>query len=337
MDIVYFGSGAFGLPTLRAIAATHNLCAIVTQPDKPAGRGGGLTPTPVGEYAAAELPLVPLYKPQKVNEASVVEPIRQHGGEGQTAWVVIAFGKKLGQKLLADRFAVNLHASLLPRWRGAAPINAAILGGDAFTGNSIITLAEQMDAGLILGQSHREILPHITAGELHDQLASDGPPLMLDVLARHATGRLASTVQDEACVTLAGKFSKADGWVGFSSNADECRRRVHGLTPWPGVTVRFRGQPMKLLRVAVAQGAPLSNAGAHAGPEAHLGEGTPRNILEGSLVDAAVGLVRCGEQTALQLVTVQPAGGKAMPWADFARGRQPKRFEIVESGPQIGE
>ena len=134
MRIVFFGSGAFGLPTLAALAREHELCGIVTQPDRPAGRGGLVTPTPVGEWAQswlgtdAEHSATPVIKPERVNEPSVVAHLRDLGAD---AWVVIAFGQKLGARLLDGVFAINLHASLLPRWRGAAPIHHAVMSGDA--------------------------------------------------------------------------------------------------------------------------------------------------------------------------------------------------------------
>jgi len=314
MRIVFLGSGAFGLPTLQALAATHEVLAVVSQPDRPAGRGGMMTPTPIAEWAAATLPGTPLVRPASVNAAEVVE--RLHALDAQ-AWVVIAFGQKLSRRLLEERFVINLHASLLPRWRGAAPINAAVLAGDAVTGNSVITLAETMDAGLVLGQSTRAVDPQATAGEVHDQLSGDGPALVESVLAAHAAGTLERRAQDEAQVTIAPKMSKADGWVDLTEGAEACRRRVHGLTPWPGVTVRFRDEPLKLLRVR-----PLA-AGAG---------GTPEGFRAGTLLDAAAGIVACGEGTALALVEVQPAGKRPMPWADFARGRQPKAGEGIIGG-----
>src|SRR5690606_37944755 len=142
------------------------LTLVVTQPDRPAGRGRAPAPTPIGAWAAAEVEagrLAPeqVVKPESVNEDSVREFILAVDAD---AWVVIAFGQKLGRRLLDGRFAINLHASLLPRWRGAAPINAALLAGDAETGNSVITLADRMDAGLVLGQSRRPIDPSVTAG-----------------------------------------------------------------------------------------------------------------------------------------------------------------------------
>lgn len=310
MKLLFFGSGAFGLPTLQMLADEHQLAGIITQPDKPAGRGGKLSPTPIADWIASHLAQVPLLKPVSVNDPDVTAQIR---GFHVDAWVVIAFGQKLKPALLHDRFAINLHASLLPRWRGAAPINAAILAGDTTTGNSVITLADKMDAGLVLGQSHRAIDPGQTAGELHDQLAADGPALVRRVLADFASNALNPVTQDESCVTLAKKLTKSDGVLDFSQTAEECRRQVHGLTPWPGVTVAFRNEPLKLLRVRAI----TSHVAAP----------------PGTILDAAEGLVRCGGDTALQLLEVQPAGKRPMPWRDFANGRQIKSQEQLLGGP----
>lgn len=257
-----------------------------------------MTPTPVGSFAAERLPGVELLKPERVNEASVRDRIR---GWAADAWVVIAFGQKLGRSLLADRFAVNLHASLLPRWRGAAPINAAILAGDARTGVSVITLAEEMDAGLVLGWAGRALDASLTAGELHDVLAADGVGVVLDVLARRAAGTLVGEAQDPALVTYAPKLGKADGWVDFSEAAGVCRCRVHGLTPWPGVGIVLDGVALKLLRVGV-------EAGGH-------------DAEPGTLLDVS-GLIACGGGTVMRLLEVRPSGGRSMDFASFANGRR---------------
>lgn len=326
MKIVFFGSGAFGLPTLGALAREHEVMMVVTQPDKPAGRDLKPTPTPIGEWAEQNLGprAVPVFKPEKVNEPSVVERIRAAPAD---AWVVIAFGQKLGAPLLAERFAINLHASLLPRWRGAAPINHAILAGDAETGNSVIALADRMDAGVVYGQSRRPIPPESTAGELHDALSADGPRLVLRVLHERSRGVERGVSQDESRVTLAGKLSKTDGWVDFGQTAEECRRRVHGLTPWPGVAVSFKGEPLKLLRV---QAAPTGaeQEGVHA---------------PGAIIDPEAGLIACGPAdprapapTALRILDVQPAGKRAMMWTDFARGRRIERGEVLIGGQSQG-
>ena len=297
MKIVYFGSGAFGLPTIERLAGEHELVGVVTQPDRPAGRKRRLTPTPIGRWVSEQAPALAIFKPQNVNEPAMVEQIRSLATD---TWVVIAFGQKLSPRLLADRFAINLHASLLPRWRGAAPINHAILAGDAQTGNSVITLADRMDAGLVLGQSRRAIEPQWTAGELHDLLAADGPELVMDVLQKMTCGDLKPIEQDESAVTIAGKLSKADGWVDFSQTAEQCRRRIHGLTPWPGVTVSINHEPVKILRTQTI------DASSEQEP--------------GDFVSARQGVVQCAASSQLQLLEVQPAGKRAMAWSDYVRG-----------------
>jgi methionyl-tRNA formyltransferase len=306
MDLVFLGSGAFGVPTLARLVQSHAVRAIVTQPDKPAGRGSQLTPTPVALWAAEHAPGVPVLKPAKVNAAEVVAHIR---GYQPRAMVVIAFGQKIGRPLLEDVFAINLHASLLPRWRGAAPINAAVLAGDAETGNSVISLADRMDAGLVYAQSRRPIYPDLTAGELHDLLSEDGPALVEQVLAEHAAGASHGFEQDESLVTLAPKLSKADGWVDFRATAEECRRRIHGLTPWPGITAILDGKPLKLARVQVAAG---------------TAEQQP-----GTLIDPQLGLVACGGGTTLRLLEVQSPGKRRMSWPDFARGNRVQMGSVL--------
>lgn len=316
MRVVFFGSGAFGLPTLAWLASGrsgHEIVGVVTQPDRPAGRSRRPTPTPVGAWAAEHL-AVPVRKPEAVNEARVCAEIRGWPAE---AWVVIAFGQKLGQRLLADRFAVNLHGSLLPRWRGAAPIHHAVLAGDETTGVSVITLADRMDAGDVLGTRSLPIDPEQTVGELHDALALLGPEVVGEVLERRVAGTLEHTAQDPANVTHAGKLDKArDGWVDFAQDAAACQRRVHGLTPWPGVSVGIGGERVKLLRVAVV--------GGETG-----GAGEP-----GTLADAGAGIVWCGGGTRLALREVQPSGGRAMGWGSFAAGRPLTIGTRLEGAPR---
>lgn len=312
MRIVFFGSGAFGLPTLQHLAARHTVVGVVTQPDKPAGRGSKLTPTPIGASAAEHLAGqgVPLIKPEKINTPEVRDLVRAWDCD---AWVVIAFGQKLGPTLLADRFAVNLHASLLPRWRGAAPINHAILAGDTITGNSVITLADRMDAGLVLGQSRRPIEPTQTAGELHDLLATDGPALVERVLTEHAAGALRPVTQDESLVTLAGKLAKSDGRVVWDQPADRVRCRINGLSPWPGVTAMFEGQPLKLVRAEPA-------------------EPIPQSTPPGTIVDLNLGTIACAAGSAIRVPEVQPPGKKPMPFRDWANGRQIKPGDRLTDG-----
>ncbi len=302
MRIVFLGSGAFGVPTLDALAAgtaagasRHEVVAVVSQPDKPAGRGKVLTPTPIA-LRAAELG-IPVTKPVDINEASVREAVRAHRAD---AWVVIAFGQKLSRELLEGVFAINLHGSLLPAYRGAAPIQRAVMDGCAETGVSVISLAERMDAGLVYATRTRAIGVSETSDEVHDALSLLGPEVIADVLARHAAGTLVGAVQDESKATRARKLAKADGTVDFAArDARSARAWINGLNAWPGCTVDIGGLQVKLLRVREAD-----DGGA--GPLATLGED--------GRVRAAGG--------AVEILEVQPLGGKRMGFGEFVRGRR---------------
>jgi methionyl-tRNA formyltransferase len=315
MDVVFFGSGAFGVPTLRALAERHRVRAVVTQPDRPAGRGKKLTPNPIAEVAEREMAGVEVIRTERASAPEARESIRAVPAE---AWVVIAFGQKLSPALLDGRFAVNLHASLLPRWRGAAPIHHAVLAGDVETGNSVITLADRMDAGLVLAQGRRPIGPEQTTGELHDLLASDGPELVMRVLSERASGREPGrdwgAVQDESLVTLAGKLGRDDAVVPSGATGERVRCLVNGLSPWPGVQAVLGGVAVKLLR-------------AGPGGESKADDSHQEAMNGGSdcrwprLVDAERGVFACPGGGTVRLMELQPAGGRAMEWATFVRGR----------------
>lgn len=337
LRIAFFGAGEFGVPTLRALAHSHTLVGVVTQPDKPAGRGGSLSPTPIGAIAASEIPSVPLLKPIKCNQPEIAAEIR---GWNADAWVVIAFGQKLGTSLLRDIFAINLHASILPRWRGAAPINAAILGGESHTGNSVITLADRMDAGEVLASSRSEIGDQETAGELHDRLSAEGPDLVLCVLKDFADGKLRRVAQDESRVTLAPKLSRADGFVDFTQDAVACARRINGLSPWPGVTMRLVGHDGRKETLKLCRAVPVRLPTSHVQvptPTSESRESEPAQPngrrQPGSILDVEAGVIACAPGSTLRLIDVQPAGKRIMAWPDFARGRRlsgTERFERIE-------
>lgn len=310
MRIAFFGSGAFGLPTIRALHQTCDLVGVVTQPDRPAGRGRTLTPTPIAAWAAEHTASVPLLKPDRVNQPDVMAEIDRFDAD---AWVVIAFGQKLSETLLAGRFAINLHASLLPRWRGAAPINWAIIAGDSHTGNSVITLADRMDAGLVLATSPpRPIEPDLTTDRLHDQLADDGPAAVLGVLEQSIRGSLTPAAQDDSLVTHARKLSRDDAWIDLCGAADTARARINGLSPWPGVSATLDGKPLKLMQATSS----IPDTDTDAAP--------------GTLIDPEAGDVRCGDG-AFRLLRVQPAGKPAMAWSDFARGRSLDAGAMLDS------
>lgn len=306
MDVVFLGSGAFGVPTLEMLARDHTITGIVTQPDRKAGRGGKMTPTPVGEWAAEHLPSIPIIKPEKINTEDARAIVR---GWNADAWVVIAYGQYLGQKLIADRWAINLHGSRLPRWRGAAPINAAIVAGDEVSGNSVITIDKEMDAGAVLAQSERRIEPEMTAAMLHDALSKDGPELIARVLGQRERGTESYTTQDPSRVTIAPKMSKSDGVVDFILPARLVAARINGLNPWPSITVGFREETIKINRSQATMVDSQEQAG--------------------TIHSADDGLVVCGDGRCVQILSVQPQGKRAMDWKAFANGRS------IETGERL--
>lgn len=292
--IVFFGSGAFGVPTLERLAATHDVALVVSQPDRPAGRGKSLTPTPIAARAA-ELGLA-VVKPEDVNAAEVRERIRALGAQ---AWVVIAFGQKLSRELLEGVFAINLHGSLLPAYRGAAPIQRAVMDGCAETGVSVISLADRMDAGLVYATRVRAIGDTETSDDVHDALSLLGPEVIETVLAAHRDGRLEARTQDEAKATRARKLAKHEGTVDIAGLPSwRARALINGLNSWPGCTVRIAGQPVKLLRVRSCDDAGL---------------GAPGLLADDGRIRAAEG--------AVQVLSIQAHGGKPMDLGSFLRGR----------------
>lgn len=303
MRLLFLGSGAFGLPTLRFLHQRHDVAAVISQPDRPAGRKRKLTPTPIAAWAAEHG--LPVLKTDDVNAPApgFVEQVRALEPE---ASVVIAFGQKLSPELIAalGRLAVNLHSSLLPRYRGAAPINWAMIAGDKTTGVSVIGLAQRMDAGRVYATAALDIDPLETAGELHDRLADLGPAAVDTVLRDLRADALQPLAQDESQATRAPKLSKADGTVDFNQPADAIRARIHGLTPWPGCRVEWLpkdgDEPRSLIIGRVrAQSDRTTTA-------------LPGTVLDELHVATAAGTI--------ELLELQAPGTKMMPAHPFARG-----------------
>jgi methionyl-tRNA formyltransferase len=298
MDILFTGSGEFGVPTLRALVrGPHRVVQVVSQPDRPAGRGRGLTPTPVS-HAAVELGL-PLIRTENIN-AETLSPA--------DLMVVIAFGQKVADSIVHHPRlgSINLHASRLPRYRGAAPINWAIINGEEITGNSVIRLAQKMDAGAVLGQSELRIGPTETAGELHDRLAEDGVALVLKVVSELETGTGVETEQDHSLATLSPKLSRASAKLDFGQSAVQLARRIRGLYPWPGCRV-------KMCDAAGAEIARLRLVRARPGPtEGDRWE--PGEIMGDGRVQSGGG--------GLEIVELQPDSGNVMSMQDYRRGHR---------------
>jgi methionyl-tRNA formyltransferase len=295
LRILFAGSGEFGLPTLRALLdARHEVVRIFSQPDRPAGRGRTLTPTPVSQLALERG--LPLTRTADINR----EPL-----PAADVIVVIAFGQKIAPHVVDHPRlgSVNLHASRLPKYRGAAPINWAIIRGETVAGNSVIRLAARMDAGAVLGMSELPIGELETAGELHDRLAADGATLVPRVLEQLATGTAVQTPQDESKATLAPKLSRDASRIDWSRPGVEIARQVRGLYPWPGCRVRLvSADGHETARLTLVRARPAgTSVGAHAG------------TIFGA------GLVGTGDNS-LEVVEVQPEGKRPMPLAAFRNG-----------------
>lgn len=306
MNILFAGSGEFGLPTLQALlVAGHTLGRIYTQPDRPAGRGRKLTPTPIGQFALDRG--LDLVRTSDLNSESLPPA---------DLLVVIAFGQKISDEVAnhARLGSINLHASRLPKYRGAAPINWAILNGETVTGNSIIRLAQRMDAGAVLGMSEVKIGEMETAGELHDRLAQDGAPLMLRVVEELQNGTAIETVQDESQATRALKLNREFSSIDWTGEAQQIARKIRGLYPWPGCRVQLRDEAGNVLnKLTLVRGRPGTASGS-----------PPAGLVLGNHS------VACGVGT-LEVVEVQPEGKRPMPLAAYRNGHRWDAGVRVES------
>ncbi len=289
MRVIFMGTPEFSVPALRAIAAVHEVVAVYTQPPRAAGRGQKPRSSPV-QVVAEELGL------------PVRSPLRLGGVEEQEAFaaleadvaVVVAYGLILPQPVLdAPRLGcVNIHASLLPRWRGAAPIHRAVMAGDAGTGVAIMQMEAGLDTGPVLAEARVEIGAGETTGDLHDRLAGMGAALIVDVLGRLP---LPALVQAEAGVTYAAKIDKAEARIDWSLPAEVVDRQIRGLSPFPGAWCEIGGERVKLLRSRLVDG-----------------RGAPGEVLGGFVI-------ACGAD-AIEVLEAQRAGRKPMAAGELLKG-----------------
>lgn len=242
------GSPDFALPTLVALAEDFNLVGVVTQPDRPAGRGQKLQP-PAVKVKAQELNLS-VFQPASLKSQDVVDQLREMSPD---VIVVAAFGQILRENILSmpPYGCLNVHASLLPRWRGAAPIQAAVLYDDV-TGVSIMKMDEGLDTGPLLSQRSLPIPEMMTAGELSPQLAQMGANLLVDTLPKYVNGEIQPQPQDDENATYAPKLSKADGELDFNQPAAFLARQVRAYHPWPGTFQYFHGVRLKVFQAHAA-------------------------------------------------------------------------------------
>ena len=295
------GSPEFAVPCLRALHAQHEVALVVSQPDKPAGRGGQLT-APAVKAAAQELGL-PVIQPRSARTGELRDAMVATGAE---LAVVVAYGKILPRAVLEalPRGCINVHGSLLPRYRGAAPVQWAVIHGEPETGVTIMQLDEGMDTGPALLERRVAIDPDETAGELLARLGPIGAEALLEAIHRLAAGTLRPAPQDHARATHAPMLTKADGAIDFAQPAPAVAARIRGVDPWPGAYADLRGQPVKLFR-------------ARAEPAAAGAAPAPGTVVA---IDAAGAHVACGEG-AVAIRELQAAGRKRLSAAQFAAGR----------------
>jgi methionyl-tRNA formyltransferase len=307
LDIIFAGAGEFGVPTLRALLdAGHRIVRVISQPDRPAGRGKHVTPTPVSALASERG--LSLVRTDDINQ----EPLPP-----ADVLLVIAFGQKVAPHVVNHPRlgSINLHASLLPKYRGAAPINWAIIRGETLTGNSVIRVAPKMDAGAILAQSELPIGELETAGELHERLAADGAPLVLRTLDALAGGAAIETAQDDALATTAPKLSRESARINWSRPASHIARQIRGMYPWPGCRAKLispAGQELSRLTLVCARALQAS------------AQAMPGQILP----DATIATALLG---ALEIVELQPEGKRPMSLAAYRNGHPWEHGSRLES------
>jgi len=301
MRLVFMGTSNFATPSLHAlVAAGHQVTAVVTQPDRPAGRGRRPLPSPV-KAAAQELGL-PLLQPERASAPDSIEQIRHFQPE---LLVVAAYGQLLSPALLAvpPRGAVNVHASLLPRYRGAAPVQRAIMADEEETGVTIMWMTERLDAGDIILQECTPIGPRETAGELLARLAGMGARLLVAALALIVASTAPRRPQDERQATLAPSLRKEERLIPWQEPAAAVVARVRALSPRPGALTRHEGRQLKVLRARTLE--KLCPAAGTAGQVVEISR-------DGIFVGAGVGCVL--------LEQLQPESGKIMTALEYARG-----------------
>lgn len=304
MRILFMGTPEFAVPSLKALVeAGHDLCGVFTQPDKPKNRGMKMMFPPVKEYALRQG--IPVFQPEKLRDGTALAQIEALAPE---LIVVAAYGRILPDEILVcpPKGCINVHSSLLPKFRGAAPINWAILAGEKETGVTIMHMAHDLDAGDIILQSATAIDPNETAGELYARLAEMGGELVTKAVEAIADGSAKRVPQEHEKMTLAPMLSREMSPMDFSRTAQELHDQVRGLLPWPCATTELDGIRCKVLKTVVCA------------------ESTGKAPGQVTQADKKGLKIACGGGTVLELVTIQPDGKKAMEAKAFLLGHPMK-------------
>jgi methionyl-tRNA formyltransferase len=314
LRIVFCGTPQFAVPTLKRLLAIpdFHLLAVITQPDRPRGRGQEVSASPVKEVALAAH--LPVHQPEKIRAPELQQLLTELAPD---VTVIIAYGQIIpGQLLAIPKYGwINLHASLLPKYRGAAPINWAIANGETRTGLTTMRINVGMDSGDILFQRQMEIGPAETASELAARMSEAGAPLMEETIHGLAAGKIIARPQDHTQATLAPMLKRADGRIDWTSAAQEIYNRMRGFAPWPGAYTTFRSQTCHLWGEPVAQAASLP-AETRGDPSFTAAVAVP-----GSLFGAkSQWFVSCGRGSFLRLHSVKLEGRKQISIGEFVNG-----------------
>lgn len=311
MKIIFIGTSDLAVPALDALSDNgHEILAVITQPDKGSGRGKNIRFSPVKEAALKKE--LPILQPERIGEEEVKEQIK---GLKPDLFVVASYGQKIPQAImdLAPFGCINIHPSLLPKYRGAAPLVGPILNGDARTGVSIMRLAEQLDAGNILAQETLCLDPKETVTSLEPKLADLGAQLLLTVIARMENGSLQETAQKEEEATYIKQITKEEGRIDFSEPSEVIERKVRAYAPWPSAYTSLDNKTFKIWAADVASGETQESA-------------QPGTVI---FADKKNLVIQCGEG-ALALKEVQIEGKKRMTIEEFLRGKK------IETGSRLG-
>ena len=326
MKVVFMGTPDFAVGALEAIIeAGHQVTAVVTQPDKPKGRGKEMQKTPV--KVCAQKYGIPVFQPVKVKEPEAVETLRSYEAD---IFVVAAFGQILSEEILAmpKYGCVNIHASLLPKYRGAGPIQWAIINGEKITGVTIMQMDKGLDTGDMLFQSEVEIASDETADTLHDKLAEAGARLIVEALEKIEAGSVKPVKQNDEESCYAKMLQKSMGKIDWQMEAGKLDCLIRGLISWPGASTVYRGKNLKIWREEVVLEQELAALEAQTGQSdgGCAGNGKPGTVVQ---VDKDAVYVQTGDGL-LRILEVQPEGKKRMAVKDFLLGYPVKAGDVFE-------
>lgn len=308
MKVLFMGTPDFAVPVLEALVEKHNVTAVISQPDKPKGRGKKMKPTPVKE--AAEKYGIPVYQPEKIKDEKFVELLK---GIDADIFVVVAYGQILSQEILdiPKYGCINVHGSLLPKYRGAAPIQWSVINGEKETGVTIMYMVKALDSGDMILKRKMEITDDDTYETLHDRMAYVGADALIEAIELIEKGDVNAEKQEDSLATTAPMIKKDMGKIHWSRNSEEIRNKIRGFNPVPGAYTEYEGEILKIFKADIVEGYEKGEAG---------------EILS---VDKKKGFIVKTGNGALLIREVQAKGGKKMNCADYLRGHSVEEGKIL--------